>query len=124
MKKWFVWFVLVILWIFLFRSVNHCQTVDKKFILSSAMLVASSVYDNETTFHALGNCQGCKEGNPVLRPFVSRGRLVTYAFTSAVDTALIYWSYRLKQKGSHLWWLLPAEISVGHGIAGTFNMRF
>jgi hypothetical protein len=108
----------------LFASTVSAQTVDKKFVISSAFLVASSIYDNESTFHALKNCPTCREANPIMAPFVKRGRLTTYAVTAAVDTALIYWSYKLKQRHSKLWWIVPAEVSVGHTIAATFNMRF
>ena len=123
-KGWFIWFVLVIVWIYLFCAVNHCQTVDKKFVIASSLVVATSIYDVESTFHALDGCSTCKEGNPLMRPFVKRGRFVTYAFTAVVDTALIYTSYRMKKSGNKFWWLIPAEISIGRGVVATFNMRF
>ncbi len=100
------------------------KTIDKKFLLVNGFLIGSTIFDTETTFAALDNCPNCKEGNPMMRPFIKSGRAATYAFQGAIDAGIIYWSYRLKKEHRKIWWVLPVVMGVSHAVAGGFNLRF
>ena len=100
------------------------KTVDKKFIFVSGFLVGSTIYDAETTRLALKKClPNCREGNPLMRPFVSR-QPVLYAVQGAIDSGVLFWSYRLKKDNINGWWLLPVVVGATHITAGSFNIRF
>lgn len=117
--------MLVILFFLVAQPVlAQTKVVDQKFVLTSAALVATTVYDNETSFHALKNCPACYEKNFLLKPFVNKGRVATYTLTMGINTGLIYISYRMKKAGHPLWWIVPAQFSIVHGVAGSFNLRF
>jgi hypothetical protein len=96
--------------------------IDKNFYIASAVLTASSVYDLETTFAALKN--GAREGNPIMRPIINAGRPVAYPVNMAINTGIMYLSYRYKKRGNYGWWLLPAVGTIGHTVAGSLNLRF
>ena len=96
--------------------------IDKNFCIASAVLTASTVYDLETTFAGIKN--GAREGNPLMRPIVNAGRPVAYPVNIAIDTGIMYLSYRYKKKGNSGWWLLPVVVTVGHTVAGSLNLRF
>lgn len=101
------------------------KTVDKKFIFTSAFLVGASSFDSESTFAALDRCGfNCKEGNPLMRPLFRSGRPAVYIVNGALDTGIIYWSYRMKKDGKKAWWLMPVVIGAVHATAGSFNLRF
>ena len=103
------------------------KIVDAKFILVSSSLVASTVFDVETTFANLKK-PGVYEGNPPMRSVVNAGRPATYAFAGGVNTGIIYVSYRIKKSKNpnirKLWWLIPVISTVSHTFAGGFNFRF
>ena len=103
------------------------KIVDTKFVLISSSLVASTVFDLETTFAAIKNPQ-VREGNPVMRPFVNAGRPATYAFLGGVDAGVVYLSYRMKKSPNpavrKLWWVVPVAMIASHAFAGGANLRF
>lgn len=96
--------------------------IDKNFYLVSAALTASSVYDLETTFAAIKN--GAREGNPIMRPIINAGRPAAYPVNMAINTGLMYLSYRYKKNGHFNWWIIPVAATVGHTVAGSLNLRF
>lgn len=105
------------------------KITDAKFVLITSSLVASTVFDVETTFAAIKNpaIRG-REGNPIMRPFINAGRPATYAFLGGVDTGLVYISYRMKKSTNpatrKLWWIVPVVSTASHAFAGGFNLRF
>jgi len=108
---------------------NSDKVVDTKFVFISSSLVASTVFDVETTFAVIKNPEiNVREGNPVIRPFINAGRPATYAFLGGVDTSIIYFSYRMKKSTNptirKLWWVLPVVATASHGFAGGLNLRF
>lgn len=108
---------------------NNNEIVDTKFVVIASSLVAFTVFDVETTFAALKNPRvSVREGNPVMRPFVNRGRPATYAFLGGVDAGVIYASYRMKKSTNpairKLWWVVPIAMMASHAFAGGANLRF
>jgi hypothetical protein len=84
-------------------------------------LAAATVYDVETTFYRLDRCQ-CIEVNPMVKPFVERGRLATYAYSAAVNGIIMVVARQMYNR-SHGWWrAFPIAVSIVHGIAGTWNL--
>ena len=63
------------------------------------------------------------EGNPLMRPFVKSGRPILYAVQSLINAGVIFLSYKMKQGGSKLWWVMPVALTAGHSVAGTYNIR-
>lgn len=103
------------------------KIVDTKFVLVAGSLAGSTIFDMETTFAALKR-EGVHEGNPIMRPFVQRGRPAAYVVVSGLDAGIIYASYRIKKSANpnmqKLWWVMPVAATVSHGLAGGFNLRF
>lgn len=101
------------------------KIVDTKFIVITSSLVASTIFDAETTFVAIKNPR-VYETNPVMRPFINAGRPATYAFLGGVDTGIIYASYRMKKSTNpiirKLWWVMPVAAITGHAFTGSFNL--
>jgi hypothetical protein len=99
--------------------------IDREFIFVSVQLVASTIFDVETTFRALER-PGTRELNPAMRPLVSRGRPATYIFGVGVDAGVIYLSYHMKRNPHwrKLWWIIPVIVSGMHIAAGSNNLRF
>ena len=102
------------------------KIVDTKFVIVTTSLVAATIFDAETTFAALKH-PGVREGNSLMGPVVNAGRPATYAVLGAVDTGILYLSYRLKQSPNQslrkLWWVVPLVTTGGHALAGGFNLR-
>jgi hypothetical protein len=103
------------------------KIVDTKFIVITSSLVASTIFDAETTFAAIKN-PGVREANPVMKPLINAGRPATYAFLGGVDTGIVYASYRMKKSTNptirKLWWVMPVAAMASHAFAGSFNLRF
>ena len=112
------------------QEINRGKIVDTKFIVVSSSLVASTIFDVETTFAGVKNTAipVREESNPIMRPFINAGRPATYAFLGGANTGVIYLSYRMKK--SHdptirkLWWVISVTATAGHAFAGGFNLRF
>ncbi|MBI2981998.1 MAG: hypothetical protein HYY44_06890, partial [Deltaproteobacteria bacterium] len=103
------------------QAEKSARTPDTTFWIVSAGLVMTTIYDLETTFWSLKNCDNCKEGNFLVAPLVNTGRPATYAVMMGVNAGLLYLSYRVKKQGSKLWWIGPAIGTAAHGVAGTLN---
>ena len=119
---------LTVLFIILFSpKTSFCQEkniVDGKFIFVSSYLIEATIFDVESTYAARKNCSECFEANPIMEPFVSKGRPVAYLVQGIVNGVIIYTSYRLKAGGRKSWWLGPVVIGSAHAIAGGFNLRY
>lgn len=86
----------------------------------TAALTAATIYDVETTFRGLDNCNGCRERSPVGRVLVTEGRLPTYAAQFALNSGLLL----LARATGGGWTSAALTIAVGHFVAGTLNLRF
>lgn len=99
---------------------------DKKFYLLMFGLQASTVLDVESSYHTLKNCPPgftCREGNPVLRPFVNAGRPAAYAFTTGTNALAVLSSYKLRKKGSRFWWVPMAVYTGIHTYCAVRNFQ-
>lgn len=105
----------------------HATTVDRPFAIVAGSLFFASAYDAESTFRALARSASAREANPIMQPFVSRGRPATYAFLGAVDVGILAIAAHLKHSDNagarRLWWLLPIASTAAHGFAGLSNQR-
>ena len=83
-----------------------------------------TIFDVETTFAAIRN--GAHEANPIMRPFIKRGRGATYGMQMGINTIIIGSSYLMKKdpKWNKVWWIIPSVAATGHGIAGGLNLRY
>lgn len=99
---------------------------DKKFYTLMFGLQASTMLDIESSYHTLKNCPAgftCREGNPLLRPFVQAGRPAVYAFTTGTNALAVLSSYKLKKNGSRFWWV-PMTVYTGiHAYCAVRNFQ-
>lgn len=87
----------------------------------TAWLTAATIYDVESTLHLLARCDECQEANPIVRPFVERGRFATYAYSAAVNAIVMYMARRMYLRGDTWWRVFPLALTAVHGVAGTWN---
>jgi hypothetical protein len=108
------------------ESAVRTKVVDTKFLLTAGVLAGSSAFDIETTFGALKHANA-REGNPIMKPLVERGRPATYSFVGVMDAGSVYFSYRMKKSNSpglrKLWWIGPVTASAAHCFVGGLNLR-
>lgn len=96
---------------------------DWKAFTAVALLQGSTIYDMETTFRTLDRCSRCKEGNPIMRPFIKAGRPATYAFTTGMNVLTTYVALNARAQGKKWWyWPIIANVAV-HVVAGVHNSR-
>jgi len=111
---------------FSIKSFSEEKIIDTPFLVVSVFLVASTIYDIETTFAGIRN--GAHEANPIMRPFVKSGRPATYAFAFGMDALAIGASYFIKKSGNKdmqkTWWLIPSFMATSHVVCGTLNLRY
>ncbi|MFN0123505.1 MAG: hypothetical protein ACKV2V_23630 [Blastocatellia bacterium] len=102
------------------------KVMDKKFMSLMIGLQASTILDLESTFHALKNCPPgytCREGNPLMVPFVRQGRPASYAVTTGLNALAVWGSYKMKKRGNRFWWVpMAAQIGI-HTFAAARNFR-
>jgi len=115
--------------VFFLLMPSFAGAADRPFIMVSTALVASTIYDAETTYAGYNDRHpGVHEANPIARPFVKAGRPALYGFELGADAAVLYAAYRMKNSDSptwrKVWWILPVTVTVGHVAAGTANLRF
>ena len=97
------------------KAVAEKKIFDKKFYSLMVGLQVSTMLDIESSYHLLKNCPPgytCREGNPLLRPFVHAGHPAAYAFTMGTNAMAVLSSYKLKKKGSRFWWV-PMTAYIG-----------
>lgn len=103
------------------------KVIDTKFLEVSTFLVASTIFDVETTFAAIKKSGG-HEGNPLVRPFIERGRLPTYAVQFGLDAVFLFIAYEIKKSDNpriqRTWWVLPSIAATGHTVADGLNCRY
>lgn len=97
----------------------HKKVLDKKFYALTGIATAITVMDFEMTQHCLGN-HTCVEADPLM----PSSRAGMYASSIPVNAALYYWSYRLKAKGSKIWWLPTVGAIASHAVGVGTNIRF
>ena len=95
------------------------KVLDKKFYALTGVATALTVMDFEMTQHCLGN-RTCVESDPLM----PSSRAGMYASSAPVNAALYYWSYRLKAKGSRVWWLPTVAAIASHAVGVGTNVRF
>lgn len=95
------------------------KVLDKKFYALTGIATAITVMDFEMTQHCLGN-HSCVEADPLM----PSSRAGMYASSIPVNAALYYWSYRLKAKGSKIWWLPTVGAIASHAVGVGTNIRF
>lgn len=106
---------------------QEVKAFDKKFFAVSAALIASSVYDVETTFSGIKSGR-LKEGNPLMVPFVNSGRPAYYSIVMSSNAGALYFGYRFKKSSypqlRRFWWIVPITGIVIHGLGGSINLKF
>ncbi|TSC91164.1 MAG: hypothetical protein G01um10142_103 [Parcubacteria group bacterium Gr01-1014_2] len=106
------------------------KVVDTKFMLVVSSLVASMVFDVETSFAGIKKHPeiNTREGNPVMKLFVNAGRPATYALLSGAEAGLVSISYWMKKSKKpairKIWWAVPVVGTTSHAIGGGVNLRF
>ncbi len=108
---------------------NPSHTFNKAFWALNVVMVGAVIYDMETTLYTFRKCAeykemvSCREGDPLLRPFIKHGRPAIYAFQAAVTAGRIYMAYRLRKQGKHLRWIVPTIVAMGiHSAYGSKNL--
>lgn len=97
--------------------------LGRSYTLTYAALVASTVADVETTFRGLDRCSSCREANPLLRPFVERGRGATYGVSIGLNILTMELARRSKRRGNRGWWVGPALQGSFHAGAAIWNSQ-
>jgi hypothetical protein len=87
------------------------------YIAAYIILTALTIADVESTFRGLNRCTTCVEANPFMRPFVSRGRVPTYA----VNAITMEIARRRRNDGNRGWYVGPLLGSAVHGGAAISN---
>lgn len=96
---------------------SHARIASSPYYLLNGMHLGSALLDVAMTQHCLA-AHTCREGNPIM-PSSLAGQL-------GVDFGLVgygaFTSYRLKKRGSGLWWLSPLVGAAAHsaGVASGF----
>lgn len=107
-------------------NTQNDNVVDTKFVVVASSLVASTIFDVETTFPMITN-HGGREINPLMKPFINRGRPATYAYLGGVNAGVIYTSYRMKKSKDpairSLWWVIPASVITAQVVYGSVTLR-
>lgn len=99
------------------------KVADKKFWIVNSIFIGSTILDVESTFYALDKCKTCREGNPIMRPFIEAGRPWSYAFFAVTDAGYVYCSYYFKKHDKYAWWLIPITGTVFHTVVGVRNIK-
>ena len=109
---------------FTYHPPTEKKIIDINFITVSSYLILTTIFDLETTFSAIRN--GAHEANPIMRPFVKRGRGATYGMQMGINAIVIGTSYLMKKdpKWNKGWWVIPLVVATGHGVAGGLNLKY
>lgn len=104
------------------------EVIDHDFKVAGAVLIASSIFDAETTIAAIKSGHA-HEANPIAKLFNGgddpKGvRISTYAYTAITDVVGLGITYELKKRGWKHWQALPYGMAAGHVIAGGLNLRY
>ena len=101
------------------------RAADKTFWLVAAGLNATMLLDTKSTFDVMLRCTSCYEANPFVRPFVQRGRALTFSAGVAFDAGVMAVAARMKRSerawARRIWWVAPAALMVGHTKAWRHN---
>ncbi len=117
-----------------YPTVEKSQKLGPEFWILGSALVGSTIADIEQTFKNKKNCEaflenlpenaiptrGCDDLDPLVAPYISSGRGVTYAIYGVSDVLALYLSAEMKKGGSKWWWVVPAVLTAGH-VYGAIN---
>lgn len=104
------------------QLVAKSPTTHRPYWVMYGWLTAATIFDVETTFYRLDHCDACQEANPIMQPFIERGRLATYAFSLAVNGVVMVLSRRMYDRGDSWWRVGPLAFTIVHAIAGALNL--
>ena len=103
------------------------RVLDRKFWAVAAALNTAMLMDTKSTFDVARACPTCEEANPIVAPFFRKGAAVTFTAGEFFDAGVMTLAARMK--GSErvwmrrTWWVVPAALIVGHGIAHQHNVN-
>lgn len=92
--------------------------------------VLATVADVESTFAGIegDSLRHVHEGNLLITPFVRSGRPATYGLELGITLFVAWkscdWRNSSNAWVSQNWYVIPAIMTVGHGLAFGLNMRF
>jgi len=95
--------------------------IDGTFISLSGLTVATAIIDLKTAYNAIES-GAAKEGNPLMRLMMKLGKPGAYAVVVGLKASLLWGSYKLRERGSELWWLLPAISISSNSIGVAINL--
>ncbi len=101
----------------------RATAIDKKELLVGIGLSVLTVADLESTFHALDQ-PNKSEGNALTAFYVNHGRRVAYPVQFAVNAAVLKLAHDRHKNGHGDWWIVPAVVMTGHGVAFGLNLRW
>ena len=81
--------------------------------------------DTKSTFQVMRWCTNCEEATPFVRPFVQRGRALTFSAGLAFDAGVMAIAAKMKRSERtwlrRTWWVVPVALMTGHTIAWRHN---
>jgi len=93
------------------------RTLDSRFCLLNGLHLGMAVFDVAMTQRCIAD-HSCREGNPIM-PSSLAGQLgVNFALVSYSS----FVSYKLKKRGSNLWWISPAIGAAAHGVGAATGL--
>lgn len=87
------------------------RVADRNYFIINGVQAGMGIFDVEMTQHCI-SAHKCREANPFM-PSSQAGQLsVNFAFT-AYESLFSYW---LKKRGSHIWWVTPVAGATAHAV--------
>ena len=106
-------------------KVEPGRAADKTFWIVAAGLNTTMLLDTKSTFDVMAWCTNCEEANPFVRPFVQRGRALTFSVGLAFDAGVMAIAAKMKRSERtwirRTWWVVPVALTTGHTIAWRHN---
>ena len=103
-------------------ALSHRPESSRSWWLMYGVLTLATVADVESTFHGLDRCATCREGNPIMRPFVERGRGATYAFTFGLNALTMELARRARNRHERHWYVGPMISTGVHAGGAAWNV--
>lgn len=112
---------------YLIPPMSSRKSLDLAFLASSMALVASTIYDNETTINCLKNPL-LYESNSMRSALAINGRPALYAYDILFDGLLLSASYSMRQSKNNFvrnwaWLIVPAIETFRKTLAGMNNEK-
>ena len=101
---------------------NTVQADKSKLLIGGGIMLATAIYDVETTYYGLG--RGARELNPITGFFQQGGRPAMYLFEGTIIVFELFLTREfLENEKWRKWWWLPMVVFSGTKIiAGTNNL--